>query len=203
MEIKKRFYIKKKKRDISDKICKELVLPHPPIPSRRHPLHLPENPGKIIGVSNAALLADPLYGVICEAEQTFGVSDADLDEIADDRYAELFLENAGQVILVDEKLFGECVERDLLLIVGVNIVLDVLEILLFRVLFSGKIRIPAFFHEEREQGREFLVNLHIFDIGRRICDGVQLVQGVFKRCGIVGVKTGASAALCIFVINTV
>lgn len=69
--------------------------PHPPILPRSNPFCFLKNPGKIIGIVHAAFLADFFNGKVCEAEQLFGVGDADLDQVTVDGEAKLIFASIG------------------------------------------------------------------------------------------------------------
>ena len=69
--------------------------PHPAEFSGRDAFDLFEDPGKIVGIFNAAFPADGLHGLIGEAQKLLGVGDPDLQQVTVDGDAELFLEDAG------------------------------------------------------------------------------------------------------------
>lgn len=79
--------------------CKsKLFLLHPPcIPifPRCHSFRLLKHPREVISIAHSAFLPNLFYGEVGEAEELFGVGDADLDQVAVDRGAELVLEAAG------------------------------------------------------------------------------------------------------------
>lgn len=80
------------------KIRRKLFLLHPPrlpILPRRHPFRLLEHPRKIISVAHSVFLPNLFYGEVGEAEELFGVGDADLDQVVVDGGAELVFEATG------------------------------------------------------------------------------------------------------------
>ena len=80
-------------------------LPLFPVFAGRDPLDLFKDPCKIVRVIHAAFLSDLFDRQVGKAQELFGVSDADAQQIGVDRNAVLFPENTGQIKLVEVKPF--------------------------------------------------------------------------------------------------
>ena len=168
-----------------------LCLPLPPVLARCCALHLFEDARKVISIAHAAFLCDNLNVFIAESQKALCLRDAQLHQVTCDRLTELLFKNASQVEFIDVKLLRQSVQCDLFPIVGVKIVLDLLQILPFCTSCAHGLGVPAFLHQQGQQGQQLFTYLHvayiIVGIGQRI-------QG-FQQHGIGGCILGAEAWL--------
>ena len=149
-----------------------------------------------------AFLRNGLHAVVGKAQHPLGLGDPQLDQIPVDRLAELFLEHAGQVKLIDIEPFGQGVQRDLLGIVRVQIILDVLHALALPAADAPAVRVPAFFHQQRQQIEQAGADLHIPHIIVRPGKRIQFLQQRPVALGLCCAEGGLPAALLILFIDT-
>ena len=144
-----------------------------------------------------------LHSFIRKTELLFDIGYTCLVQIGIDRHPVAILEKGEQVIFVDIEPGRQIVKGNFLPVVGVQIFLDLLNICSIRWILCRFLRIPGIFHEQDQERRELLVDPHIPDVVRGICDLIELSQdgAVFGK--VLRPEDRASAPLLIFLVNGV
>ena len=124
-----------------------LASPLLPILPRCNPFNLLEDPSEIIGIGNPALYRDLFNGERGEPQQTLGLGDAQLQQIAVDGHTILLRENFAKVKLVDVKLLAQLIQGDLLLIVLVQIIFYSLQVAALFGYMGRPVGVPGFLHQ--------------------------------------------------------
>ena len=141
------------------------------------------------------------HAPVGKAQQPFGLSDPQLDQVAGDRKPELLFKHAGQVEFVDIKPFGQIVQRYFFGVVRVKKVFDLLHALLLAAAHRPATRMPAFLHQQRQQVKQPRADLHIPHISVRTGQRIQFFQQRLVPLGLDSTESGLPAAFFIFFID--